>query len=312
MSALRDRCKGRWPSLLTMFRLDRRYLSGKHGPCPICNQGKDRFRFDDKDGLGTWICNFCGAGDGFALLMKIKGWDFAECATEIEAVVGKAEVTKPRASQDPKQLREAKNRLWQLARPVERGDPVAYYLECRGIELPSFPTCLRTVERCRYPGEVPQFFSAMLAMFQAPDGKPLQIHRTFLDGNGGKAQVEEPRLLMPGKMPEKGGAVRLFPAAPRMGVATGIETAFSAAILFDMPVWATLNDAFLMAWEPPEGVKELFIFGDNDRSFGGQSATFALAHRLMATKQRDVYPTIPEDPGLDWNDVLRGEYREAA
>jgi putative DNA primase/helicase len=38
--------------------------------------GKDRFRFDDKEGHGTWICTHCGAGDGFSLLMKVMGIDF--------------------------------------------------------------------------------------------------------------------------------------------------------------------------------------------------------------------------------------------
>lgn len=41
----------------------------KHGPCPMCG-GKDRFRFDDRDGRGTWICNQCGAGDGLTLFAR--------------------------------------------------------------------------------------------------------------------------------------------------------------------------------------------------------------------------------------------------
>lgn len=40
-----------------------------HGPCPLCG-GKDRFRFDDRDGRGTWICNQCGAGDGLTLFAR--------------------------------------------------------------------------------------------------------------------------------------------------------------------------------------------------------------------------------------------------
>lgn len=41
----------------------------KHGPCPMCG-GRDRFRFDDRDGRGTWICNQCGAGDGLTLFAR--------------------------------------------------------------------------------------------------------------------------------------------------------------------------------------------------------------------------------------------------
>jgi 5S rRNA maturation endonuclease (ribonuclease M5) len=49
----------------------------QHGPCPTCG-GTDRFRFDDQDGNGTWFCNQCRpqAGDGFALVQKVRGCDF--------------------------------------------------------------------------------------------------------------------------------------------------------------------------------------------------------------------------------------------
>ncbi|NYY79755.1 hypothetical protein DMH17_06695 [Raoultella planticola] len=33
--------------------------------------GADRFRFDDKEGRGTWFCNQCGAGDGLKLVEKV-------------------------------------------------------------------------------------------------------------------------------------------------------------------------------------------------------------------------------------------------
>lgn len=39
----------------------------KHQPCPICG-GSDRFRCDDKGGSGSWICNQCGAGNGYTLV----------------------------------------------------------------------------------------------------------------------------------------------------------------------------------------------------------------------------------------------------
>ena len=41
--------------------------NGKHCPCPICG-GKDRFRFDNQNGRGTYICNQCGSGDGLELI----------------------------------------------------------------------------------------------------------------------------------------------------------------------------------------------------------------------------------------------------
>lgn len=77
---------GRWPDLLTAVGIDTPF-SGKHGPCPACG-GKDRFRFDNKGGRGTWICNQCGAGDGLDLVGKVTGKLPKEVAELLAPLVG--------------------------------------------------------------------------------------------------------------------------------------------------------------------------------------------------------------------------------
>ena len=56
----------RWQEIHAAIGIDPRYLKNKHQPCPACG-GKDRFRYNDKDGNGTFICSHYhnGAGDGF-------------------------------------------------------------------------------------------------------------------------------------------------------------------------------------------------------------------------------------------------------
>lgn len=55
-----------------------------HGPCPVCG-GKDRFRFDDKDGRGTWFCSQCDpqSGGGLLLLSRYLGKPTIEVAREL-------------------------------------------------------------------------------------------------------------------------------------------------------------------------------------------------------------------------------------
>ena len=65
-----------------------------------------------------------------------------------------------------------------------------------------------------------------------------------------------------------------------MGVAEGIETALSASLLYQLPVWACCNQGLLRQWQPPEGCTHVTIFGDNDSSFVGQAAAYELAWRL--------------------------------
>jgi putative DNA primase/helicase len=128
------------------------------------------------------------------------------------------------------------------------------------------------------------------------------LHYTYLATSGQKASVEKPRKLSPGAIP-KGGAVRLFNSAETMGIAEGIETALSAAQLFDVPVWAATNADLMRAWVPPKTAKCIIVFGDNDSSFTGQEAAWSLARRLKL-QDYHVDVRIPELPDTDWNDVV--------
>ena len=92
MTDIQDLANGRWPDLLSHFcALTPEQLSDKHQPCPLCG-GKDRYRFDDRDGSGSWFCNQCGgrnqnggAGSGMDLLMRSTGWSFTESLSRIRS-----------------------------------------------------------------------------------------------------------------------------------------------------------------------------------------------------------------------------------
>ncbi|WP_049048319.1 DUF927 domain-containing protein [Aeromonas hydrophila] len=86
VSDVTNAAAGHWPELLAGIGIDvpRR---GKHGPCPACG-GKDRFRLDDKEGRGTWICNQCGNGDGLDLLVRVTGKSTKEAAELLAPLVG--------------------------------------------------------------------------------------------------------------------------------------------------------------------------------------------------------------------------------
>lgn len=74
---------GAWRSTLEGYGCQ--LPSGRHhGPCPVCG-GKDRFRFDDKDGRGTWFCSQCDpqSGGGLLLLSRYLGKPTIETAKEL-------------------------------------------------------------------------------------------------------------------------------------------------------------------------------------------------------------------------------------
>lgn len=64
-----EAAKGHWAMIFEHYGLPP--ITGKNhfkGKCPLCDSiGK--FRIDNRDGAGTWICT-CGSGDGLSWLPK--------------------------------------------------------------------------------------------------------------------------------------------------------------------------------------------------------------------------------------------------
>lgn len=317
---LRDVTRGHWLEILPAFGFDLlKTLAGKHCPCPFCG-GQDRFRFDNKDGDGTFICASCGAGDGIALVMRKTGLEFKEVAVKVRAML--PNLPPPSLKHFPKPTeRELRDRMvasWRDAKPIVYGDAVSMYLEGRGITFLPGENVVRFSPSMRYQAapqsdEMNQYLPTMMAKVVDVKGNGCNVHRTYLDPHGaGKAQVINQRKLMPGRLPA-GAAIRLMdPVDEELGLGEGIETTLSAAKHFDIPGWALVNTSTMMAWEPPAGIRirRLHIFGDNDPKYGGQSAAYALAHRIAAQERKygieEVTVHIPEQPRWDWNNILTG------
>ena len=297
---VRTAAQGRWRSILLSLGVDERALSGKHGPCPLCG-GRDRFRFDDKDGRGTYFCSGCGAGDGVRLAMGITGLSFKDAAREIERLAGVVQpVTgKPDRTDDDKLA--ALRRVWRESKPIQRGDEAYAYLAGRGLRLYDLPEAVRLHPGLRYQdGEHQGVYPAMLATVTAPDGRAVSLHRTYLQ-DGRKAPVGTPKKLMQG-LPLSGAAIRLTAVSEVLGIAEGIETALAASELFEVPVWSCVSAQGIESFEPPAGVKEVVVFADNDTNFAGQAAAYRAAHRLKL-KGFEVEVVIPPIVG-DWLDHL--------
>lgn len=307
MLPVREIAKGKWHGILRTLGMDDKYLKNKHCPCPVC-KGTDRYRFDDKEGDGTFFCSSCGAGDGVRLVMLFKNCDFKNAAMQIEQAAGFVKSAKYEAKKTDEYLRTRLRKLYEGSKPVVHGDPVTEYLEKRGIRLAYIPPSLRFHPELMYfrDGEdkavAAGAFDAMLGVISAPDGTGATIHRTWIQ-NGQKAPVASPKKIAQG-LPIKGGAIRLTPVHEVLGVAEGIETALAAAQLFGIPTWACVSAGGMESWIPPAECRAVRIFGDNDANFTGQKAAFALANRLSLAGL-DVVVQFPETTGEDWADVIR-------
>lgn len=303
--------RGRWRSILPgLAPLNRRHLSGRNGPCPMCG-GRDRWRFTDRDGRGTWWCNACGHGDGFDLLEALTGRSRREVMRMIEDECGAgrhpANDVRPSLSDDERKALLVA--LWRASRPVTADDVAGRYLASRGLLRGAnrYPEDLRFCSMCEVKGvSGVQALPAMVALVRDPTGKGTTLHRTYLAADGSdKALIPSPKRVMPGAI-AKGSAVRLAePVGGLLGIAEGIETALAAAGMWRIPVWAALNSAMLEQWTPPEGVQRVVILADNDQNFAGHKAAYALAHRLAMKPEPealDVQVWVPPTLGCDWAD----------
>lgn len=310
MLQARDLAKGKWASILTSFGMANRYFNGKHQDCPLCKDGKDCFRFDDKDGNGSYFCAKCGSGDGFMFAERYSGLDFKAVAKKIEIISGEITYKKPQQRISMKNAQALVKRVWDESKPIEQGDEAWAYLTSRGLILKAMPSSIRLHPALEYRDGKDSLglFKTMVSMVASPNGKVVTLHRTYLQ-DGKKADVPKPKKMLPvpDDMTVNGSAIRFYSVASGvLGIAEGLETALAASQIYSVPVWSCISANGMETFEIPNKstITELIIFADNDFSFTGQKAAYVLANRIALKNKIKVSVKIPTLEGMDWADML--------
>ena len=284
---------GHWKSLLPQLGVDSKYLVNRHGPCPVCG-GRDRFRFDDRNGSGSFYCNVCGAGDGFTLAQMATGKPFSQIAKSVSDILGQKVPFAPKDNSEDIKRRQKIKRVWETSDKPKPGGVVHRYLNNR-LGLVWASNSIREIKgRSHW---------LMVSKICGADDTAQNVHLTYLTEDGYKADVTPCRRVMSGPLPD-GSAIRLAPADEHMGIAEGIETAIAASVLFGIPVWASINAQNMAKWKPPTIAQSVTIFADNDESFTGHAAAYTLAKRLTLQHEMRVQVLVPPVVGQDWADVL--------
>ena len=323
--------RGQWRSLLEHLGIPSEALRDRHGPCPGCG-GTDRFRFDDQDGHGSFICSGGGgdplAGDGFHLLGHVNAWTPPQTLEAVAEALGlsldsastprlpRKHLPTPVKALNPEELQRRRTKLnavWSTSYRLDHplAEPGRCYLAARGLAdlRDDLPNDVRLHPRLPYwqptghgSYEGMGDFPALVALVRNGQGEPISLHRTWLTACGNqKATVAEPKKLMTGMASIAGAAIRLYPADRRLAIAEGIETALSIRVaLPDWPVWSSINSHGMKKLIVPATVTEVVICADHDPA--GLDSAHALADRLASDKT--VRLIVPEQG--DFNDVLQG------
>ena len=176
----------------------------------------------------------------------------------------------------------------------------AVYLQRRGL-VGLYPEALRFLPDCQHTPTGQKHPAMIAAVTRWQSVEPIAIHRTYLKPDvSGKIDHPQARMIL-GDC--SGGAVQLAPAAERMGIAEGIETALSVQQETGLPMWACLSTSGLQNVVLPDTVREVVICADHDAP--GLKAAHAAADRLTHLGKQ-VKIALPPQAGYDFNDILKG------
>ncbi|HDL7930370.1 TPA: DUF927 domain-containing protein [Yersinia enterocolitica] len=128
---VRSKAKGHWEAIFQRLDIP---TNRSEGECPSCG-GKTRYRFDDREGRGTYYCSHCGAGTGLDLVMKVNQCD-ARSAAEMVAGVMALPLPEPKPARDKPQSNIAiADKVAALVAKTVSGE--SQYLLNKGLPSPS-------------------------------------------------------------------------------------------------------------------------------------------------------------------------------
>lgn len=186
--------------------------------------------------------------------------------------------------------------VYEAAIPLE-GTPADAYLRARGLTPTTGWSGLKTSIQY-YPGVGP--CPALIAPVKALDGSLSGLHRTYLQPNGQKLDVGDPRRSL-GRV--RGCAIRLAEATEELIICEGLEDGLTLFQELQVPVWVSGGAANLPNMNIPDFVSTLVIAADNDPP--GLRAAWQAADQLCFGR-RKVRIMRPDLRFKDFNDEHRG------
>lgn len=201
---------------------------------------------------------------------------------------------------------ESARRLWHLGKPIE-GTPAEVYL--RGRAITEWGPNLRYLARTFYVGpknerlELP----ALLCAITDNAGTVTGVNRIYLTPEGTIADVSDPKKVL-GHIAQTvddrfvSGAVRVGTPGDVLLVGEGVETMLSLKTAAPhLPIAAALTATHLTMFEPPEGLRQLWIARDSGEA--GEKAALALKDRLMDERPELSFGDLKPRSG-DFNNRL--------
>lgn len=323
-----DLAKVDWASVLPRY-LDKKHLTGKWGPCPLCGGGDSFKIFDSPEKpQGSYKCFKCnGGGDFLSLIHEYTDRSYKDLFAELRGGAyqpvspskPRKKVTTSTNEKSPEEKRRDLQVAWDGAGLVTDDSPVWRYLSGRipGLKVEWIGPDVRFHPGMKYvghDGKTKGFFPVMLQRARARDGKPRTLHRTFLTPDGVKVPFKcakgKPRakLQMPSPEGPMGGSIRLNTAVSRtLALVEGSETGYAVVARYEnrIEVRSMLDCINLgkadIDWSNYDLV---MIFADRD-----QVDERLEKERVAAAKAADAKDFTSSRPGEHYAEVIAATIR---
>ncbi|ENG7700000.1 TPA: toprim domain-containing protein [Citrobacter freundii] len=289
---------GHWSRILPALGV--KVIKNRHQSCPVCG-GSDRFRFDDKEGRGTWFCNQCGAGDGLKLVEKVFGVTPSEAAGKVNAVTGNLSPVAPEviAAAEAETVADRKAAAALAVRLMEKTRPETgnAYLTRKG-----FPAleCLTLTAMHKTGGVTFRAGDVVVPLY---DDTGALVNLQLINADGIKrtlkgGQVKRACHVIEGKKQ----------AGKRLWIAEGYATALTVHHLTGETVMVALSSVNLLSLASLACQKspacQIVLAADRDLNGDGQSKAAAAADAC------EGIVALPPVFG-DWNDAFMQKGEEA-
>lgn len=268
---------------------------------------------------GKWFHHARGiGGDALELIAHAKGYRRGDAIRWAEGWLGRD--FSGEASSHPKAAAKAAHvqdsdkaatlapkwlAFWNRCVEITDGSPPDRYLTGRVCARPS--NDVRWNPETWHPHEQRAMPAIVSLITDIATCEPISLHFTFIAPDGsGKAEIERPRLYLPGHR-KSGGIVRLHAddeVTLGIIVGEGLETCLTYA-LAHAPVWACLDAGNLAAFPVLRGIEGITILVDRDPAGEHAFATLRGRYRDAGfTHALDIIRIAAPEEGQDVNDMV--------
>ncbi|HGJ5863060.1 VapE domain-containing protein, partial [Arsenophonus nasoniae] len=278
-----QQAKNQWEFILNQLNIS---TNRKESPCPACG-GNTRYRFDDKEGRGTYFCSHCGAGDGLSIVMKVYKLNAQEAAKMIVDVLGlqqKKPIEPIQPIQPTKLIADIADKVRGLLKSAKKAESI--YLKSKGLT----------------------------GMYNILNDGSLLLPLTTVDGVITGAQIIKPdgekRLISGTK--KKSAFIpinELNGYVDTIIITEGFATALTVDMVADGYVVAAVDAGNLLsvaeAFRQKYPNADIYIAGDNDVSNDGNVGKDAAEKAAKAVGGKFSLPKT--DYQCDWNDYFQAK-----